>query len=235
MNSHSVRREAGKASTGCIVAAAVGGLVVVVGGIALAVLLGAGVYIWNTTPGGPTATGSPAGGGAPAAGSSGSFEKPAPTASQLAAVEGGQTVTWSGQGLSFSLPPKWTKQMEEKTSYSWSAPGYGAHLIVSIAPMSSDFPTATSLEAYFDQATQRLKNGEVRQVKRMELDGVQGIQFYEDTPADKDDSQRLQWIGYRDYLGQTQMINIILATKGTDAAKFEDTLYGILFSTKIPH
>jgi hypothetical protein len=80
-----------------------------------------------------------------------------------------------------------------------------------------------------------MTNGEVREVKRVQLDGVKGVQFYEDTPSNTNDPQRLQWLGYRNYLGQTQMINIILSTKGSEASNFEDTLYGILYSAKIPH
>jgi hypothetical protein len=226
-------RESGKASTGCIIAAVAAG-VLGIGAIVAVGVLGLGVYmVGSSTPSGPSTSGTPAN---PSSSSGGkSFERPAPTAPQSAAVSGGKSVVWSDQGIGFTVPQQWTKQMEEKTTWSWSGPGFGAHLIVSISPMGNDFPTETSLEAFHGQAAQRMTQGEVREVKRLELDGVKGIQFYESTPSNSTDPQRLQWLGYRNYLGQTQMINIILSTKGSDAAKFEDTLHGILYSAKIPH
>ena len=55
--------------------------------------------------------------------------------------------------------------------------------------------------------------------------------FRETSPEDEEGAQRLQWIGFRDYKGQKQMINIMLATRGKDFARHEDTMYGILYST----
>jgi hypothetical protein len=235
MSYRHARRDAGKASTGCIIAAAVAGVLGVIVVVVAIGVLGFGFYYAGSSPSSsasPTA-GSPS--KAPSSSGGSAYEKPSPTPAQSASVASGKSFVWSDQGLGFTVPEQWTKQTEDKNTLSWSGPGYGAHLIVSISPMGNDFPVDTSLDAYYSQATQRMTSGEVRQVKRLDLDGVKGIQFYEDTPSSRDDPQRLQWLGYRNYLGQTQMINIILSTKGSEASKYEDTLYGILYSTKIPH
>jgi hypothetical protein len=55
--------------------------------------------------------------------------------------------------------------------------------------------------------------------------------FRESAPEDAESPQRLQWIGYRTYKGQKQMLNIMLASRGKDFARHEDALYGILYST----
>jgi hypothetical protein len=40
-------------------------------------------------------------------------------------------------------------------------------------------------------------------------------------------------MGYRDYQGQKQLVNIMLASRGKDFARHEDALYGILYSTSL--
>ena len=119
----------------------------------------------------------------------------------------------------------------------WRSPGASeaASLIVNISPMAEDFPTDVSLKAFYDGAKTRSKNGEVDELKWVELDGVKGVQFREAKPSKEDDSRRLQWIAYRKYAGQVQMVNLMLATRGKDFASHEDAMYGVLYSTKMAH
>jgi hypothetical protein len=83
------------------------------------------------------------------------------------------------------------------------------------------------------EAQTRKANGEVNEVRWLSLDGVRGVMFRESAPEDDDSPQRLQWMAYREYKGQTQLVNIILASRGKDFARHEDALYGILYSTKL--
>ncbi|HEV3467714.1 MAG TPA: hypothetical protein VG148_00220 [Pyrinomonadaceae bacterium] len=62
--------------------------------------------------------------------------------------------------------------------------------------------------------------------------GVAGYLWYSRSAREADSPQRLQWIAYRDYKGQKQMLNIMLASRGKDFARHEDALYGILYSMK---
>lgn len=216
----------------------VAALFVGVGGILLVVALGVAGYLYYSSRSGEGGAPVAAGGSAPSTSSSKpSAERPSPTAAQSAALAGGQTATWPGQGLSWTLPPDWTLQNEEKLTLVWRSPGTweAASLIVSISPMSNDFPTETSLQAYYDQTMQRIARAEVTEAKWLELDGVRGVMWREASPESEDDPQRLQWLGYRSYLGETQLVNIMLASRGEDAATHEDAMYGILYSTKIPH
>ena len=57
--------------------------------------------------------------------------------------------------------------------------------------------------------------------------------FRESSPESPDSPQRLQWMGYREYKGQKQLVNIMLASQGKYFARHEDALYGILYSTKL--
>jgi len=50
--------------------------------------------------------------------------------------------------------------------------GDGAFLIVSISSMASDFPTDISLKAFHEGAKVREKNGQVDELKWLQLDGV---------------------------------------------------------------
>lgn len=218
------------------------GVIVLVGGAVVLVVAGAGLLFYSASSAVPASSDSPTAPGGPSASPSSksgtpAAEKPSPTPAQAAAVSGGQTVTWADQGIRWTVPANWTKENEEKTLLNWRSPSPFAFLIANISPMGSPggFPVEMSLKGYYDQALDKLKRGEVTEAKWLELDGVRGVMWREATPSGKDDPQRLQWIGYRDYLGETQMVNIILSSEAQYADRHEDTLYGILYSTKIPH
>jgi hypothetical protein len=160
-------------------------------------------------------------------------ETPAPTAEQRAAVAGGQTAEWAQQEISWTVPQKWKKSTAESQSFVWRSPGSwdAASLIVSVAPMSADFPAEASLQSYYNSYKQdKQKYSEVRWLR---LGGVKGVMFREAAPEGADDPQRLQWIGYRDYKGQKQYVTIMLASQGKYFAQHEDTMYGVLYSTEM--
>jgi len=158
------------------------------------------------------------------------------TSEQAAALAGGQQIKWDRQGMSFTVPPKWTELENESKSFLWNSGGSGAaSLNVSISPMDESFPTDASIQAFYDGAKTRAKNGEVDELKWVEIDGLTGVQFREANPEKPDGIRRLQWLAYRKYLGQVQMINLMLASEGKDFDRHKDAMYGILYSTKVAH
>jgi hypothetical protein len=213
-------------------------LVLVVGGGILVTLLAAGGVYYLSRQAQDTASarstealkgltkGTTSSGGAEA-------EAPSPTAEQQAAIAGGQTAEWPQQEITWTVPQKWKKYTAESQSFMWRSPGSwdAASLIVSVAPMSSDFPAEISLNSYYDSYSRdKQKYTEVRWLK---LGGVKGVMFREASPEGADDPQRLQWLGYRDYKGQKQLVNIMLASQGKYFAQHEDTMYGVLYSTEM--
>jgi len=167
----------------------------------------------------------------------GALERPVLSEAQKAALEGGQEVKWDQQGMTWTVPKGWVKQTVETKMFFWHNTGAKdiASLIVNISPMAEDFPTDISLNAFYDGAVTRKKNGEVDDVRWLELDGVKGVAFREAMPEGEDDPRRLQWLTYRKYAGQTQMVNLMLATAGRSFEKNQDTFYGILYSTRLVH
>lgn len=159
------------------------------------------------------------------------------TADQAAALAGGQQVSWDKQGMSWTIPPNWTEETNESKMFVMRSPGGGnaASLIVSISPMDESFPTDSSIEGFFSQAESRAKNGEVDEVKWIEIDGLKGVQFREANPETPDDHRRLQWMAYRKYTGQVQLVNVMLASQRKDFERHQDALYGILYSMKLKH
>jgi len=139
--------------------------------------------------------------------------------------------------MSWTIPPNWTEETNESKMFVMRSPGGGdaASMIVNISPMDADFPADSSIQAFFDQAESRAKNGEVDEVKWVEIDGLKGVQFREANPERPDDSRRLQWLAYRKYTGQLQMINLMLASQGKDFERHKNAMYGILYSTKVTH
>ena len=168
-------------------------------------------------------------------GSSRSVETGKPTAEQIASLAGGKEVTWDKQGMSWTIPPNWTEETNESKMFVMRSPGGGnaASLIVSISPMDADFPADP--EPWFSQAESRAKNGEVDEVKWVEIDGLKGVQFREANPEKPDGHRRLQWMAYRKYTGQLQLVNVMLASEGKDFERHKNTMYGILYSMKVPH
>ena len=175
--------------------------------------------------------------GSSSSSSSGSAEPGRATAEQMAALAGGQAVKWERQGMSWTVPAGWTEQENESKSFTWRSPGGGdaASLIVSISPMPDSFPTDSANDASYDQAKDRAKNGEVDEVKWVEIDGLKGVQFREASQEHPDAPRRLQWLSYRKYLGQVQGINVMLATQSKDFERHKNAMYGILYSMKITH
>lgn len=160
-----------------------------------------------------------------------------PTAAQTAAIAGGQEVKWDRQGMSWTVPPGWTETTNESSTFVWRSPGGSdaASLIVSISAMDEDFPAEISIKSSFEQAKSRAKNGQVDEVKWIEIDGIKGVQFRESVPEKPDGHRRLQWMAYRKYLGQVQLLNLMLASEGKDFERHKDAMYGILYSSKITH
>jgi hypothetical protein len=169
--------------------------------------------------------------------SGGDVEQANPTAAQTQALAGGKTATWDQQGMSWTVPASWKETSVESKQLLWRSPGGfdAASLIVSISPMDESFPTDISINAFYDQAKSRMKNGEVDEVKWLEIDGLKGVQFREANPEKPDGIRRLQWLAYRKYAGQVQMVNLMLASDGTGFPKHQDEMYGVMYSTKIVH
>ncbi|MCU1264305.1 MAG: hypothetical protein JWM21_623 [Acidobacteria bacterium] len=180
---------------------------------------------------------SPLGAGTGSSADSVTAEKAVPTAAQTAALAGGQTVKWDQQGMSWTLPPKWTKVTDDRDSFAARSPGGfdAANLIVSISTMGENFPTDVSLKATYDGQKTRMKNGELDELRWLEIDGVKGVQFRESNPEKPDGFRRTQWITFRKYAGQVQQVNIIISTDGKDYPRHQDAIYGVLFSTKLVH
>jgi hypothetical protein len=169
--------------------------------------------------------------------SGGEAEHATPTAAQIQALAGGQTVKWDQQGISWTVPPQWNQVTNESKELVWSSPGgsEAANLIVSISPMDESFPTDISIKAFYDQAKSRAKNGEVDEVKWLEIDGLKGVEFREANPEKPDGFRRLQWMAYRKYAGQVQLVNLMLSSNGKGFPKHQDAMYGVMYSTKIVH
>lgn len=164
-------------------------------------------------------------------------ERAQPSAAQTAALAGGQEIKWDQQGITFSVPAKWVETSTDSKTFAWRSPGgfEAANLIVNVSLMDESFPTDVSIKAFYDGAKTRAKNGEVDELKWVEIDGLKGVQFRESNPEKPDDFRRLQWMAYRKYAGQVQLLNVMLSTTGKGFTQHQDAMYGVLYSAKIIH
>jgi hypothetical protein len=165
--------------------------------------------------------------------SSTAAEKPKPTSAQQSIIDGATETSWPDQGMSWRLPSGWPKMEVRKESFNYGSPANG-FLIASISVMPSEFPSATSLDATYTSALEQLKQGKYETVRWLEIDGVKGVEWIEAMPEDKDGPRRHQWIGFRNYQGQNQQLNVMVSTKGSSFEKQRDTFAAIMYSMKIP-
>ena len=159
-------------------------------------------------------------------------EKPRLTEQQQFVFDKGQEVKWDEQGIAWKLPTDWKKMNVSKEMFNYSSPDL-AFLIANISVMPDNFPSEISLKATYESALQQLKNGKYERARYLEIDGVKGVEFVETMPEDKSGARRHQWIAFRNYLGQTQQLNIMLSTKGTNFEKHRDDFPAVLYSMKI--
>lgn len=158
-------------------------------------------------------------------------EKPKLTVTQQSIVDGGVQTKWDDQGIAWTLPKGWSKMDVKKESFNYKSPD-NAFLLVNISVMPDAFPMEESKKAAYEQAMQQLKNGKYELARMVEIDGIQGVEFAETMPEDKSGPRRHQWIAYRTYLGQKQMLNVMLSTRGSNFSKHTDDFPAILYSAK---
>ena len=161
-------------------------------------------------------------------------EKANPTAAQQAAIANGQTVTWEQQGITWTLPANWRKNDVRSESLSYSGGDMHLTVAISVMPQMANL-VDTSSKAMYEAAKTQQKIGKYDEARWLELDGVRGIAFRESVQERPDDIRRLEWQAYRTYAGSTQLITMILSTNSGDFSKHQDTLYGVLYSTKVVH
>lgn len=161
-------------------------------------------------------------------------EKANPTAAQQAAIANGQTVTWEQQGITWTLPANWRKNDVRSESLSYSGGDMHLTAAISVMPTMANLVDQSS-KAMYEAAKTQQKIGKYDEARWLELDGVRGIAFRESVQERPDDIRRLEWQAYRTYAGSTQLITLILSTNSGDFSKHQDTLYGVMYSTKVVH
>lgn len=153
------------------------------------------------------------------------------TPAQQAIIDNATETEWEAQGVTFQLPAGWSKLAEEKTMFNYGAPDKG-FVIAAVSVMGDDFPSDISLKAFYDQAMQKMKNGDAQSARYLTIDGITGVEWVESPPSSKEDPRRHQWLAYRRYLGQNQMITVMTSADAGKWSGKEDTFSAILYSMK---
>ncbi len=159
-------------------------------------------------------------------------EKAKLTSEQEEILKSADEVKWDEQGILFLMPKGWNKVSKTRTMVQYGTPAKG-FLIVNISPMAADFPIEASLKANYDSSVTKMKNGGLKSVQYTEIDGIKGVEFVESSPEDKGDAQRHQWIAFRKYAGQVQMINAMATASGSKFKDNNDVNTAILYSMKM--
>ncbi|MCO6510493.1 MAG: hypothetical protein J5I65_06835 [Aridibacter famidurans] len=161
--------------------------------------------------------------------SSSDVATPELTSAQKKIQDESKKVEWPDQGISFMVPDGWDKMSVMKESFNYGTPATG-FLIGTISVMPDSFPSETSLEATHTQALEQLKQGKYESARYLEIDGIKGVEWIEAMPEEKSSPRRHQWIGFRNYLGQNQQLNIMVSTDGDKFDDRRDAFAAILYS-----
>ena len=119
----------------------------------------------------------------------------------------------------------------KKELFNYGSPNAG-FLIASISTMPANFPMEISQDATLKGALEKLENGDYESVRWLEIDGIKGIEWVEAMPEDEDDPRRHQWIASRIYEGKTQLVSIMVSTKGSRFDAKKEIFAAILYSMK---
>ena len=164
----------------------------------------------------------------------GDVEKAELSPAQMKILDDGSEAKWAEQGITWTLPGGggWNKMSVNKTMLNYGSPKTG-FLIATISTMPADFPSDTSIDATYSSALEKLKNGDYESVRWLEIDGIKGVEWVESMPEDKGDPRRHQWIGFRNYQGNNQQLNIMVSTKGSAFDEKKTEYAAIMYSMKI--
>ncbi len=161
--------------------------------------------------------------------------KEAKLTSDMEAKLDGDKLVWEEQGIEFKLPKGWPKIMQNKTMINYGTPANG-FLIANISSMPASFTPETreiSLKGTYDQQVQKAKEGGNELVQWTMINGVKGVEWVEAMPEDKSDARRHQFIGYREFNDQIQMLNVMVTTKGSNFDSKKDLFNAVLYSMTI--
>lgn len=158
--------------------------------------------------------------------------KPELNAAQREIVEDARKIRWEEQGIAFNLPKNWKEMNSGKASFNYGSPDL-AFLIGTVSPLPDTMPLDVTLRSNYESALDQLKNGKYENVRYLEIDGIKGVEFVEAMPEQTEDQRRHQWIGFRNYLGQKQQLNLMLTTKGSNFDKHRDDFSAILYTAEI--
>jgi len=160
-------------------------------------------------------------------------EKATLTSAQQAIQDGATETKWDDQGISWKLPASWKKMSATKQMFNYGSPD-NAFLIATISNLPDTVPAEISMKGTYESSLELLKQGKYEKVRWVEIDGVKGVEWWESMPEDKSGPRRHQWIGFRNYQGQNQQLNIMLSTKGSNFDKHRDDFPAVMYSMKIP-
>lgn len=163
----------------------------------------------------------------------GEIEKATMTPAQQAIADAGVETKWDDQGISWKLPAGWKKIKVDGRLFNYGSAD-NAFIIVSVSDLPDSFPAEISLKGTYDTAVGKAEAGEYEKARRLELDGLRGVEWTEAMPSQRDDPRRHQWIAFRKRGGKTQQINVILSTKGSNFDKHRDDFAAVMYSVKIP-
>ena len=160
------------------------------------------------------------------------MEKPVLNPAQRSVADSGIETKWAEQGLSWKLPPGWKKERVDRDSFNYSGPN-NSFMSVNVDTQNSIAPLEKTLAYLEDDALQKQKSGMYQNVRRIEIDGVPGIEFTEAPMKDGQSPRIRQWRGYRrDYLDAKQEVIVMLQTNSANFDKRIDEFTAIIYSMK---
>lgn len=151
-----------------------------------------------------------------------------------------QTVSLSGRGIKFRLPPDWKQegpdQKSEHENFTIQDSGWVSPKLELVRIYVSSYPsgfrslrnTVASRQEMVDEQFDRMVRSAYQEVKRLKVGGVEGaVGTLGANSGDESASRKgLTWRGYRIYQGVPQEVDINISGPGTKSNELLQTILG---------
>lgn len=153
-------------------------------------------------------------------------------------VENGRKYVWADGGVSVVVPKNWEKRQESAGGFMWlmpATPPYGGepslNVGVMVSPRGDEVP-ADALESDYEFLLTQQKDGKVKNLKFLVIDGVKGVYSEPSEGTESFDERGITWKSLRTRDGKRQLLLFNLRTTQKRYEQVKSDLEKVLYSIK---
>lgn len=144
----------------------------------------------------------------------------------------GKDLTWSGNGLTWTVPVNWTVLVDRPDMFTFGdvkgavSPGV---CNAGLSPVGDQTQAKAILGKHEQSLRDNVKNGSVADFQPVVIAGFDGFEFV-DVRANSDGWRKQHFLGIRQYKGQYQFLDLICGAKESVFQANKATYYSVVHS-----